>query len=442
MQVNKNIQKILDKYLNKNLELRVQLYNLLAFAGIGAGIFAAFIALLPEAKRPIAAINFSISFLSYALLRVAAKRRCYRLCSWVWVVLIFMVGFPALFFFCGGHKSGTSCFFILAIAFTALILNRRDKIIAIALEFAIYTACSLSVYYFPGIAVSFESDFMHALHASLNFILCGSLLLTILLVRNRMIHVRQGQIEELNHELGARNETLLRYDRMKSDFLASVAHEINTPLAVIAASSNDTLDLLGESPLNMEEIIHNQLIIDKRVKMIDSILLDLMDTVAIEQGRLSLNRQPVNIGALLTAICGAQFHKIDANKNTLEYDIQPDLPEIWADPLRIEQVMANLLTNAARHTKNGTVTVGLKSSGKTQTVSVRDTGEGMDAETIRVIFKHYTSTKANFWQHGIGLVVCRRIIDAHGGEIWIESEEGRGTAIYFSIKEGASDADY
>ena len=443
MQVSEKIQKILDKYLSKNLELRIQLYNLLAFAGIGAGIAAALIALVPETKSPVAAINLGISFLSYALLRIAEKKRCYRLCSWVWVVLIFMIGFPALFFLCGGHKSGTSCFFILAVVFTALILNNREKGIAVAIEFVIYTACSLSVHYYPGIAVSFESDFIHTLHAVLNFLLCAALLLTILLMRNRMIYVRHGQIEELNRELEARNETLLRYDRMKSDFLAAVAHEINTPLAVIAASSSDTLDLLGESPLNMDEIKHNQVVIDKRVKLIDSILLDLMDTVAIEQGRLSLNRQPVNMRELLTNICGAQFHKLDANENSLEYDIQPDLPEIWADPLRIEQVMVNLLTNAARHTKNGTITVGLKSSAKTQIVGVMDTGDGMDAETMRVVFKHYISKKAIYWQHGIGLVVCRRIIDAHGGEIWIESEEGRGTSVYFSIEEEADrDADY
>ena len=436
MQLDKKIKNIFNIYLSHTLEIRVQFFNLLAFFGIAAGILAALIGALAGSHAAISVTNASAALTFYILLLVAEKRKCYRLCSWLCVISIFMIAFPALFFLCGGHKSGTSCFFILAVAFTALLLEKHEKIIALTLEFLIYSGCTLIAFYRPAIVAVFPSDFIHTLHALLNFLLCGVLMLTIFLMRNRMIYARQGQIEELNRELAARNETLLRYDRMKSEFLATVAHEINTPLAVIAASGSDSLDLLDEWPLKIEEIKQNQATIDRRVKMIDNILLDLMDSVAIENGRLSLNRQPVDMRELLLTICDTQFYKLDVNGNTIAYDFQPDLPNIWADPPRIEQVMINLLANAVKHTHGGVITIGLSAAGSHQIISVRDTGEGMDAETVRVAFKHYVSTKSDFWRHGMGLHISRQIIAAHGGDIWIESEEKRGTAIYFSLSEG------
>jgi len=226
---------------------------------------------------------------------------------------------------------------------------------------------------------------------------------------------------------------------MKSDFLATVAHEINTPLAIISASSQDTLDLLKETPLNTEEITDNQMMIERRVKLIDNILLDLMDTVAIEKGRLSLNRHPVNLGELLKNVCDIQFKQIDINNNSIIYDFQPDLPYIWVDPSRLEQVMINLLSNAVRYTDNGIITIKLIKTENKQIVSVIDNGEGMDVEMARVILKQYVSTKADYWRHGIGLYICRQIIAAHGGDIWIKSEKGHGTSVFFSLTEEEED---
>ena len=429
------IAKILDRYFNKNIELRAQVYHLLGFMGIFAGFTAVFVNLFLDSGMIITILDLAVSAISYIMLRVAYRKKCYRLCSWIWIGTVFMVAFPALFFFCGGHKSGTSCFFILAIAFTALLLEKREMAVAVAVEFLIYTACSLAAYYIPEIVVKLSPDFAYVLHSIMNFATCGSVMLASVLIRNRMIDNRQEQIEEQGRELEARNETLLKYDRMKSEFLATVAHEINNPLAVISASSSDTLDLLSESPPNIEEIRENQAVIERRVKKIDAILLDLMDSAAIENGRLSLDRKPVDLGELLKSICDARFGIVDENGNKIVYEIEEDLPKVWADPPRIEQVMANLLSNAAKHTNGGVITVGLKKAEKGQVVCVSDTGEGMEEEMKRVIFKHYVSTKSDYWRHGIGLHVCRQIIAAHGGEIWVESEKGGGTSIYFTLKE-------
>ena len=431
------IKHIINSYFDRNLDLRVQVYNLLAFVGIFAGISVAFIAVLIKESITTVIINAMISVLSFIFLNVAKKRHCYRFCSWVVVIVVFLFVCPLLFFSCGGYKSGAAYSFILGIVFTAILLERYERIIALAVEVILYISCCLIAFYKPETAAILSSEADYVFILILNFMVTCILLSSVILIHTRIFNIRRLKIEELNRELEARNKTLTQYDKMKSDFLATVAHEINTPLAVISASSGDTMDLLKESPLNIDEIIGNQMAIERRVKMIDNVLLDLMDTVAIETGRISLNRQPVELSGLLRNICDIHFRHRDLNNNSITYDLQSNLPHIWIDQSRIEQVMINLLSNAIRNTKNGNITIALKQTDKTQTVSVADNGEGMDEETSQAVLNRYISTKEDYWRHGIGLYICRQIITAHGGDIWINSKKGQGTVVTFVLNEGA-----
>jgi len=435
MKKNGKFKRFIDKYFSRELDMQVQVFNLLAVVGILSGITVAAIAMILKESAVTSIADFSVAALSFIIMRYAYRTKRYLLCSRFFVIIMFFIMFPILFFSCGGYKSGFFSIFMIAFLFTAVLLDKRERNIAMIIEMVIYFTCCLVVYYKPETAFILESEAEYFIMSMLNFVTSCTIVLIVFLIRFRFSNNHQAQIEELNRELTARNETLARYDVMKSDFLATVAHEINTPLAIISASSSDTLDLLNETPLNTDEITENQKLIERRVKLIDNILLDLMDTVAIENGRISLNRQPVDIAGLIKNVCGAQRGKIDRNENAVEYELQPGLPQLWADPSRIEQVMVNLLSNAFHHTRGGTVKIGLKHENGKQTVFVKDDGEGMDAETRRIILKQYVSTKADYWRHGIGLFVCRRIIDAHGGEIWIESEKERGTTVSFSLSE-------
>ena len=427
--------RFIKKYFHKNLEFRVQIYNLLTFMGMLGGVVVAVIAAMIKSSIATVAINFMLSVFSFVMLIIADKKKCYDLCGWIMIVLIFFIAFPALFFFCGGYKSGSTSFFILAIIFTVFLLDTYKRIAVVIFEFILYVSCCCAAYYIPGIAAELPSAFNYFFNVTVNFVTSGTLLLIAVMFRAHLLISNQTEIKELNRELKAQNETLVQYDHMKSDFLATVAHEINTPLAVIAASGGDTVDLLNESPLKIDEIKENQLVIEKKVRLIDNIILDLMDAVAIETGKLSLNCQPVNLSEFLKNTCSAHHKQLDLNNNKITYAFQASLPQIWLDPQRIEQVIVNLLSNAFRHTKNGVVTVNLKQAdGGGQLVSVTDTGEGMDMEMARAALKQYVSTKKDYWRHGIGLYICRRIVSAHGGDIRIESEKGRGTEVTFTIK--------
>ncbi|MCL1834820.1 MAG: HAMP domain-containing histidine kinase [Oscillospiraceae bacterium] len=435
--MNKKTQGITERFFNPALDLRVQVFNLLAFVGIFAGVGIGALALIHSESIYIAVIDLTIAVLSFIFLLVTEKKNSYHFCSWLFIVVGFMGFFTLLFFLYGGHRSGAAFYFVVALVFTALLLEGYERIAALVLEFILYLSSILLDYFRPELAIPQPSESEYLSIMIINMTAACTIILFVLLLRTQIFNNRHELIEELNRELTSRNDTLAQYDNMKSDFLQTVAHEINTPLAIISASSNDALYLLKETPIKVGEINENLQLIIRRVKLIDSILLDLMDTVAIESGRISLSRSPVSLSHQIRSICDAQFSGLDKNNNNIIYNLAPHLPDVWADSSRLEQVMVNLLSNAVTHTKAGTVTVKLERGEGRQVVSVIDDGEGMEPEVARAVLKQYVSTKADFWRHGIGLYICRQIINAHGGEIWIDSEKGRGTSVFFSLTEGA-----
>ena len=191
--------------------------------------------------------------------------------------------------------------------------------------------------------------------------------------------------------------------------------------------------MLDEQNPEIQVMKENQKTIEKMVVRIDAIVVELMDTVAIEQGRLSLDLIPVRLSQLLREVTKSYFGKNDTGENTLVLSVDDTLPPIMADYARIIQVVTNLLSNSLRHTKNGVIEISLKSRGRDQLVSVSDNGEGMRDDIKAKAFDGYVSVSDEYWRHGIGLYVCYRVIEAHGGKIWIESELGKGTTVSFTL---------
>ena len=113
--------------------------------------------------------------------------------------------------------------------------------------------------------------------------------------------------------------------------------------------------------------------------------------------------------------------------------IDDRLPPILADYARIMQVITNILSNSLRHTQNGIINITLQKQGENQLVSISDNGGGMSAEMKAKALDGYVSVSKEYWRHGIGLYVCNRIVEAHGGKIWIESELGKGTTVSFTL---------
>ncbi len=420
-----NIKKFAVRFFDRELDFRVRLFNVLAIAG--TAISAATLLLnMITAMWASAALSAVLTVLSAGLLIFTYKTGKYRVGYLVTIAVIFMLLFPILFFTSGGYRSGMPSMFIFAVLFTVLMLEGKTALFVSVAEILEYIAVSVIGYLNPGLVTWFaaESEMLADILITTTAVAvsCGVVL---------YLHLREYEAQRV--KLAEQNDRLKRNDEVKSVFLTTVAHEIKNPLNAINLHARDTFELLDEPNPEIQIMKENQKTIEKMVVRIDRIVVELMDTVAIEQGRLSLDLAPVRLSQLLREAAEKYFGKADMADNKLVLELDDTLPLISADYARIMQVVTNLLSNSLRHTKNGVIVISLKKQNSEQIVSVSDNGTGMSDEIKARAFDGYVSVSDEYWRHGIGLYVSRRIVEAHGGKIWIESEPGRGTAVSFTL---------
>ena len=222
-------------------------------------------------------------------------------------------------------------------------------------------------------------------------------------------------------------------ERMRAEFLAMVSHELRTPLTSIKGSITTLLD--PSNALNPTETLQFHRIIDDQTDRMRVLIADLLDVARIETGTLSVSPEPTDIAAMARE-AGNAF-RIGGYRQTLDIDLPPDLPWVIADRLRMVQVLTNLLSNAARHSpESSAIRVGAVREGVHVAVSVYDEGGGIPAERLPHLFRKFSRTDAKDQggDTGLGLAICKGIVEAHGGRIWAESDgPGQGTRFTFTI---------
>lgn len=418
-------QKIKLNFFDKSQDFRIRLFYILAFGGIAVSFFTVIISLAMRMWRTAALAALLIVF-SLALIVFTQKTRKYKLAYLLTIIVVFMLILPMMFFTSGGHRSGMPSVFLLAVMFTVLMLKGRAAILISVLEIAEYSAVCIATYYYPAFVSHFETETEILVDIIFAFT-CVSLICGIVLYFHLKEYDRQREL------LCEQNEKLKRYDASRSVFLTTVSHEIKNPLNAINLHARDTFELMDELPIDSDAVKNNQQTIEKMVLRIDRILDDLKDTVAIEQGRLSLSLAPVLLAKLIREVSETYFGRYNTSGNRLVLDLDETLPPISADHARITQVVINLLSNAVQHTQDGVITISLFQGEEEQVVSVADTGEGMQEKIRREVFKGYVSENEEYWRHGIGLYVSHQIIESHDGTIHIESKLGEGTAVTFAL---------
>ena len=428
--INLKLRDIFHSLFSPTLDFRVRLFNILASGGTIISLIMAFLSFGTGSWGNVL-INFALVVISGGLFLYSYYSGKYQRCYLITIVLIFLIVFPIMFFTSGGYHGGMPAFFVFAIIFTVLMLEKWRALIVSLLEIVLYMGLCLVAYHFPDSMTPFATEKDRLADVLLAFvsvsIVCGIVL---------YFHLKEYNQQQIL--LKEQNQRLLSLDNAKSTFLTTVAHEIKNPLNSISLHARDTSELLEEDPLDFSLMQENLRTIEQSVMRIDRIVLDLMDTVSIEQGRLALSLMPSDLGTLLHSVEKDFSSHPSSGNNQLVLTIQPDLPEISADPERLIQVVTNLISNAERHTRNGIITISLSGGPRWQTICVSDTGSGMSEEMRKNALKGYVSADKDYWRHGIGLYVCHQIITAHGGKIWIESEEGKGTRVFFSLPEEES----
>nr|WP_294677592.1 HAMP domain-containing sensor histidine kinase [uncultured Blautia sp.] len=421
------IQHFFHSLFNSNLDFRVRLFNILALGGTIISLIMALLSLGTGSWGNVL-INFALAVISGGLFLYSYYSGRYQRCYLITIVLIFLIVFPIMFFTSGGYHGGMPAFFVFAIVFTVLMLEKWRALIVSLFEIILYIGLCLAAYYFPDSITPFATEADRLADVLLAFVsvsvVCGIVL---------YFHLKEYNQQQILLE--KQNQRLRSLDNAKSTFLTTVAHEIKNPLNSISLHARDTSELLEEEPLDFSLMQENLRTIEQSVMRIDRIVLDLMDTVSIEQGRLTLSLVPTDLASLLRSLEKDYNAHPCSRKNQLTLHLSDSLPEISADPERLIQVISNLVSNAERHTHGGTITISLSGTPGWQTICVSDTGTGMSEKMRQNALKGYVSADKDYWRHGIGLYVCHQIVTAHGGKIWIESKKGEGTRVFFSLPE-------
>ncbi len=245
--------------------------------------------------------------------------------------------------------------------------------------------------------------------------------------------VLEEKVAQATVDLSQANRELQALDTLKSDFMANMSHELRSPLTVIRGGVDYlTRTIKGADKRNYLSII------DKNLSRVIHLVSDIFDLTKIEADKVQWTFKPENLSNLLQEVIEILSPLADEKRINIIYN---ETGDIFAaiDLERIEQVLVNLIDNAIKFSREGgRVLVVVEESGTEATVSVHDQGVGIAPENLEVIFNKFhtlpslgrSSKPAGT---GLGLTICRKIVEAHGGRIWAESEPGRGSTFAFII---------
>ncbi|MFC1902277.1 ATP-binding protein [Chloroflexota bacterium] len=231
--------------------------------------------------------------------------------------------------------------------------------------------------------------------------------------------------KNLRHELEAEVQKRIEYTR-------ALVHELKTPITPVLFSSELLVGELHEEP--WASIARN---IHRGATNLNNRIDELLDLARVEIGGLQLDKRQINSSQLLNTIADYVKALIAKNKQHLVPDIPPNLPPVWADEERLQQIILNLLVNASKFTPEaGTITLAAREQDNSLLVEVQDTGPGIRKKEQEKIFEPYqrkSPDRERLGGLGLGLSLCKNLVELHGGRIWVESQGGRGSTFAFSI---------
>ena len=242
----------------------------------------------------------------------------------------------------------------------------------------------------------------------------------------RLGHYPPDEMERLANSINHMADRLKHLEAARAQFISEIAHELRTPLTAIKGLLANLVDAAGPDARPGLEIAEGET--DRLIRLVNQ----LLDFSRWQASRLELNRSMVDVGDIAAGAVALSEGRARHRGVALKLRIRPDLPEVSADPDRLEQVTLNLLDNAIKFTPSGgRVSLAVAQCESGLKVSVRDTGRGMSAEEREQAFEAYYRGAGG--GSGLGLTIARAIVEAHGGQMGLESNPGQGSLVWFTL---------
>ena len=227
-------------------------------------------------------------------------------------------------------------------------------------------------------------------------------------------------------------------EQLKDDFLSLISHELRTPLTTIQGAAHILLTQGDELPREARESLRVDLINES--ERLSRMLKNMLALAAYQAGRLHVERDPFLIQPVLRQVAREVETRYAAHRVTV--DVPHHVPPAEGDEELIAQAVRNLAENAAKYSPaGGTITLGAEAANGEMTVSVRDDGPGIPAEEQGRIFARFHRASSGAQGMGLGLYLCERLVEAHGGRLWVESTPGEGATFRFTLPIVAEDAE-
>ncbi|MDR1420944.1 MAG: response regulator [Treponema sp.] len=417
------------RIFSEELPLYSRIFNLVLIFGVAGCMVSA-------AARIIEGVSM-LSILTMAammLVITAAFWLCNKFRLFPVVIRIALISFceillPVLYFTSGGIDSGMTGYFCLGIALNFLLLRGWECFFMSLLNIAVILACYFAGKAWPGAVIPFTRDFQRYVDHIQTVLVSGVFIGFIIKYQARIYEREREKAEAAT--------------RAKADFLANVSHEIRTPLnAIIGLGELELGKNLPENTRDNLEKMHNSGMV------LLSIINDLLDISKIESGRFTLSPSEYDTASLINDTVHLNMVRIGSKPIVFGLRVDERLPSrLYGDEIRVKQILNNLLSNAFKYTREGSVWLDIS----TETIDqknvrlvcrVEDTGIGIKEEDMEKLFSVYNQLDTRSNRHiegtGLGLSICRNLAELMGGGVGVESEYGKGSVFTASVLQGAA----
>lgn len=255
--------------------------------------------------------------------------------------------------------------------------------------------------------------------------------------------VLSRSLNTMMDDLERKTVNLLSLDRLKDEFLANTSHELRTPLNGIMGITDFLLEG-GAGQINGTQQKNLRIILNSS-RRLASLVNDILDFSKLKEKELNLNRRSLSLAPILHSCLEITRPLVEGKQLKLTTHFAPNLPAVLGDESRLEQIFMNLLGNAVKFTDHGEITLSAEPGPEVVLVSIRDTGIGIPADKLDIIFNSFEQVSAasdrQFGGTGLGLSITKKLVDLHGGSIKVTSELGKGSVFTVALPQSQAAAE-